>query len=95
MCILETAERDRVPLRRWRTVNRGGVQNAKYLNAAINEALRLCNSVPSGAQAANPPQGIDVAGFHIPGNVNVPVSQLGLMTDERYLPSVMKFMTAR
>jgi cytochrome P450 len=72
-----------------------GVQNAKYLNAVINEALRLCNSVPSGAQAANPPQGIDVAGFHIPGNVNVPVSQLGLMTDERYLPSVMKFMPAR
>jgi cytochrome P450 len=95
MCILETAERDRVPLRRWRTVNRGGCPKCEIPQLAINEALRLCNSVPSGAQAANPPQGIDVTGFHIPGNVNVPVSQLELMTDERYLPSVTKFMPAR
>lgn len=71
------------------------VQNAKYLNAVINEALRLCNPIPSGAQAATPPPGVDVAGFHIPGNINVWIPHLGLMTDERYSPSGAEFIPER
>jgi cytochrome P450 len=71
------------------------VRNAKYLNAVINEALRLCNPIPSGAQAATPPQGIEFAGLHIPGNINVWVPHLGLMTDERYFPSGTDFIPER
>ena len=42
-----------------------------HLNRAINEILRLHPSVPTGGYRENPPQGIEIAGRYIPGNITI------------------------
>jgi cytochrome P450 family 628 len=44
-----------------------------YLNAVINETLRLHPPVPSGLQRMTPPQGVTIAGTFVPGNTIVQV----------------------
>ena len=46
---------------------------ATYLNAVINEALRLHPPVPSGLQRMTPPQGLTVGNTVIPGNTIVQI----------------------
>lgn len=43
----------------------------EYLNATINEALRLHPAVPSGVQRMTPPEGVMVGKTFIPGNTIV------------------------
>jgi cytochrome P450 len=69
--------------------------NLDYLNAVINEALRLCNPIPTGVYAATYPQGVEVAGKFVPGNVQVMVPHLALMTDERYFSRGWDFIPER
>jgi cytochrome P450 len=66
-----------------------------YLNAVINEGLRLCNPLPTGSYAGTYPQGVEVAGKFIPGNVQVMVPHLALMTDERYFTKGWMFIPER
>jgi len=66
-----------------------------YLNAVVNEALRLLNPVPGGAQATTPPGGVEINGTFIPGNVQVMVSPLVLMADERYFVNAGEFWPER
>ena len=47
------------------------IQDAKYLNGVINEALRLHPAVPSGLLRLTPPEGINVEGTFIPGGVTI------------------------
>jgi cytochrome P450 len=47
------------------------IQDAKYLNGIINEALRLHPAVPSGVLRQTPPEGIDIQGNFIPGGVTI------------------------
>ena len=47
------------------------IQDAKYLNGIINEALRLHPAVPSGVLRQTPPEGIDIEGTFIPGGVTI------------------------
>jgi tryprostatin B 6-hydroxylase len=47
------------------------IQDAKYLNGIINEALRLHPVVPSGLLRLTPPEGINIDGTFIPGGVTV------------------------
>jgi len=54
-----------------------------YLNAAINEALRLMPPVPAGLQRVTPPEGMHLAGQWIPGNVFVSVSAHTVQRDPR------------
>lgn len=72
-----------------------GTTNLSYLNAVVNEGLRLCNPLPSGVYAGTYPQGVEVAGQFIPGNVQVMVPHLALMTDERYFPKGKEFIPER
>ncbi|KAF8861671.1 cytochrome P450 monooxygenase-like protein [Acephala macrosclerotiorum] len=47
------------------------LQDAKYLNGVINEALRLHPPVPSGVLRQTPPEGITVGDVFIPGGVTI------------------------
>jgi cytochrome P450 len=51
-----------------------------YVNGVVNEALRLWPAVPSGAQAQTPPQGYTIAGTYVPGNVDVRIAHLAIMS---------------
>lgn len=69
--------------------------NLTYLNAVVIEGLRLCNPLPTGVYAGTYPQGVEVAGTFIPGNVQVMVPHLAVMTDERYFPKGWEFIPER
>lgn len=66
-----------------------------YLNAVVNEALRLLSAVASGVQATTPPEGLEIKGIFIPGRVQVMVSHMVLMMDERYFLNAEKFWPER
>jgi len=69
--------------------------NLTYLNAVVNEGLRLYNPLPTGVYAGTYPQGVEVAGKFIPGNVQVMVPHLAIMTDERCFPKGWDFIPER
>jgi cytochrome P450 len=71
------------------------VRNLEYLNGVVNEALRLYTPTPSGMYATTLPQGLDVDGVHIPGNVQVDIPFLALMRDERYFLQGEDFIPER
>ena len=66
-----------------------------YLNAVVNEALRLLNPLPSGVQATTSRSGVEVDGTFLPGNIQVRVPHLVIMTDERYFPKPNEFIPER
>jgi cytochrome P450 len=72
--------------------NSGGLP---YLGGVVNEGLRLFNPAASGIPAMTPPGGVDIKGTFIPGNVQVWISHLALMTDERYFSKSREFMPER
>ncbi|TGJ87545.1 hypothetical protein E0Z10_g1202 [Xylaria hypoxylon] len=51
--------------------NREKLQHCDYLNAIINETLRLHPAVPTGGYRQSPPGGLIVNGTYIPGNVTI------------------------
>jgi len=71
------------------------IRNLEYLNAVVNESLRLYNPIPSGVFATTYPQGVEVGSIHIPGDVQVNIPHLVLMTDERYFPQGKEFIPER
>ncbi|TAQ90512.1 hypothetical protein B7494_g1212 [Chlorociboria aeruginascens] len=70
-------------------------QNLPYVNAVMNEALRLFSPTPGGAMAATPPQGLDLNGTFIPGNIQIQVPHSVVMTDERYFPRGEEYIPER
>lgn len=52
-------------------VNHTDIIHAEYLNGAINETLRLHPPVPSAVHRKTPPEGIEIGGTWIPGDMNV------------------------
>lgn len=85
----------RKPLHEDEDIRIESIRNLEYLNAVVSEALRLYNPVPSGTFAATHPQGLEVDGLLVPGNVQVSVPYLALMTDERYFPRGQEFIPER
>ncbi|KAK4123026.1 cytochrome P450 [Parathielavia appendiculata] len=47
------------------------LQGIEFLDAVINETLRLCAPVPLNGPRSTPPQGIEIGGTYIPGNVHI------------------------
>lgn len=59
-------------------VDTRGIQNLDHLNGVINETLRLHSPVPTAIHRLTPPEGMEIDGRHIPGNMNVWCSQYAI-----------------
>ncbi|KAG5767735.1 hypothetical protein H9Q72_004499 [Fusarium xylarioides] len=55
----------------------------KYLQAIIDETMRLYPAIPSGLQRTTPPQGMEIDGTFIPGNTIIQTPTYTLNRDER------------
>ncbi|PCD22091.1 hypothetical protein AU210_015891 [Fusarium oxysporum f. sp. radicis-cucumerinum] len=75
--------------------NHSRLSKLKYLQACINEALRLFPPVPSGLQLMTPRQGLQVGEIFIPGNTIVTVPSYTMFRDERFFPSPNDFIPER
>ncbi|PCG92796.1 Cytochrome P450 [Penicillium occitanis (nom. inval.)] len=71
------------------------VRDIPYLEAIINETLRLKPAVPSGQPRVTPPGGLQIDEVWIPGDVNVVVPQYILQRDNRNFPEGDKFVPER
>ena len=59
------------------------LQSCEYLNAFIDEVLRLHPAVPSGVSRNTPPQGLQIGDHYIPGEVTV---AMPIWTMQRCMP---------
>ncbi|KAK1689370.1 benzoate 4-monooxygenase cytochrome P450 [Colletotrichum godetiae] len=66
-----------------------------YLQACIDETLRLHPPVPSGVQRMTPPEGIDIDGTFIPGDTIIQVPTHTMFRDERLFPQANDFIPER
>ncbi|KAF8532950.1 cytochrome P450 [Trichophaea hybrida] len=66
-----------------------------YLDAIINETLRLQPSVISGLPRLTPPEGVTINGTYIPGNVVVQVPTYTIQRDPRYFSQPLDFIPER
>ncbi|KAF4956783.1 hypothetical protein FGADI_3565 [Fusarium gaditjirri] len=66
-----------------------------YLQACIDETLRLFPPVPSGLQRMTPPEGLRVGDIFIPGDTIVTVPSYTLYRDERYFIAPDHFVPER
>jgi cytochrome P450 len=67
-------------------------RNLPYVNAVVNEALRLFNPIPC-IHAVTSSSVVQINDMYLPGDVQVQIPHLVLMTDERYFPQGDKFIT--
>ncbi|KAF3384940.1 hypothetical protein F1880_002809 [Penicillium rolfsii] len=66
-----------------------------YIDAIINETLRLKPVVPSGQMRVTPPEGLFIDETWIPGNTIVVVPQWVLQRDARNFPRPLEFIPER
>jgi cytochrome P450 len=66
-----------------------------YLDAVINEGMRLGVPVPSGGQRISPPGGATVAGHYVPGNTKVYIPPWTIHRDPRYFSDPLEFKPER
>jgi cytochrome P450 len=60
------------------------LRNCTYLNAVINEGLRLCTPVPWVLPRRVPPEGGTVCGVWLPGNTPVSIQAYAMSRDPQY-----------
>jgi cytochrome P450 len=66
-----------------------------YLDAVINETLRLQPSVYSGLPRLTPPEGLTINEVYIPGDVVVQVPAYTIQRDPRYFSQPLEFIPER
>ncbi|KAI9041872.1 cytochrome P450 [Aspergillus affinis] len=69
--------------------------SASYLNACINETVRLYPVIPGGIQRLTPPEGVTIAGRFIPGNTIVSTPIWSMHRDPRYFVAPNEFIPER
>ncbi|KAF7540210.1 hypothetical protein G7054_g1607 [Neopestalotiopsis clavispora] len=67
----------------------------KYMDAVINEALRLHPPVPSGLQRMTPPEGLQIGETFIPGNTILQIPSYTMYRDERFFLRPDEFIPTR
>lgn len=67
----------------------------QYLDAVINEALRLHPPVPSGVQRMTPPEGLRIGDVMVPGDSIVQIPLHTLFRDERVFVDPNEFVPER
>ncbi|KAM5364617.1 hypothetical protein ACJZ2D_011398 [Fusarium nematophilum] len=66
-----------------------------YLQACIDESLRMHSALPSGVQRQTPPQGLCIGEAFIPGNALVNIPLHSLFRDERVFAHPDKYIPER
>ncbi|OOO13288.1 cytochrome P450 [Aspergillus oryzae] len=67
----------------------------KHLNGVINETLRIHSPVPSYIPRKTPPEGINIDGTHVPGNMNVSCPQWVIGRSESVYQNAQNFIPER
>ncbi|KAI7769317.1 hypothetical protein LZL87_011847 [Fusarium oxysporum] len=75
--------------------NHSSFSKLTYLQACIDETLRLFPPVPSGLQRMTPPEGLRVGDIFVPGDTIVTVPSYTLYRDERYFTAPDDFVPER
>ncbi|CBF80338.1 protein CYP671A1 [Aspergillus nidulans FGSC A4] len=76
-------------------INNETLRKLPYLEAIINETLRLKPAVPSGQPRQTPPQGLQIDEVWMPGDTIIIVPQYVIQRDDRYFPSGDEFIPER
>ncbi|KAI1498889.1 putative cytochrome P450 [Biscogniauxia marginata] len=71
------------------------LKGVSYLEHVIDEALRLYPAVPAGLPRVVPPEGAQLAGYHIPGGYTVLTQSSSLHQNPEAFPSPRKFDPSR
>ncbi|KAM5360590.1 Tryprostatin B 6-hydroxylase [Fusarium oxysporum] len=77
------------------THSHSALAKLKYLQAVIDETMRLYPAIPSGLQRITPPQGLHINGTFIPGNMIVQTPTYTLNRDERCFVRPNNFIPER
>ncbi|CAH0058651.1 unnamed protein product [Clonostachys solani] len=67
----------------------------EYLQACIDESMRMHPIVPGGVQRHTPPQGLQIGDTFIPGDVIIQVPMHTVNYDERSFPQASQFIPER
>ncbi|KAH8812322.1 cytochrome P450 [Xylogone sp. PMI_703] len=70
-------------------------KGAPYLNAVINETMRMHNPTCNNGTRMTPPEGIEIDGVHIPGNVAVIVPIHAMHRNGKYFEHPDEFIPER
>lgn len=68
---------------------------APYLNAVINEAMRLAHPDPNGNQRSTPQEGALINGKYIPGLTQISVHKWTMLRDEKNFSKSLEFIPER
>ncbi|PHH68650.1 hypothetical protein CDD82_375 [Ophiocordyceps australis] len=71
------------------------LQKLPFLNALINETLRLHPAVPTGGYRDSPPQGCTIAGRFIPGNTTIVAPRYSIFRSETCYHDANEFVPER
>ncbi|KAJ1327028.1 cytochrome P450 family 628 [Microdochium nivale] len=66
-----------------------------YLQACINEVMRLYPAIPSGLQRVTPPEGLQIGDVHVPGETIITVPTYTLNRDPRFYVHPNDFIPER
>ncbi|CAJ2512514.1 Uu.00g055290.m01.CDS01 [Anthostomella pinea] len=71
------------------------VKGLPYLDQVIDETLRLYPAAPSGLPRAVPPEGVELAGYHLPGGYTVSTQAYSLHLNDDAFPEPHVFNPER
>lgn len=77
------------------TFNVNTVQTCEHLTGVINEALRLHPPVPSGVLRVTPPEGVEVNGRYLPGDITVGIPMHTLNRSPKIYERPLDFVPER